>query len=185
MLIDPRGREARAATAGINLAKTAGQAVILWAICFFLLPTAFFVLEAAVGLERLRFTSHAWRAGGVLLFLVAGGINLTTAYFLAIVGQGTPLPVACTRRLVIAGPYRYLRNPMATTSLLQGAAVGFYLGSPFVLLYVLSGAIFWQILVRPWEERDLERRFGPAYRHYRAAVRCWVPRWRPYAPESP
>jgi len=30
--------------------------------------------------------------------------------------------------------------------------------------------------IRPHEERDLELRFGDAFRAYCAEVRCWVPR---------
>jgi protein-S-isoprenylcysteine O-methyltransferase Ste14 len=51
---------------------------------------------------------------------------------------------------------------------------------------VAIGAALWQFLARPWEERDLEMRFGDQYRKYRDAVRCWLPRLSPYAePESP
>ena len=30
------------------------------------------------------------------------------------------------------------------------------------------------------EEPGLERRFGEDYRHYRANVPRWIPRWRPW-----
>jgi protein-S-isoprenylcysteine O-methyltransferase Ste14 len=36
--------------------------------------------------------------------------------------------------LVIAGPYRYVRNPMAVAGILQGIAVGWYLGSVSVII---------------------------------------------------
>ena len=105
-----------------------------------------------------------------------------SACFLVARGEGTPLPTSCPARLVITGPYRYIRNPMATGSLMQGIAIGVWLGSPLILLYVALGISAWNFLARPWEERDLEARFGPAYAHYRAQVRCWIPRLRPYSP---
>ena len=99
-------------------------------------------------------------------------------------GQGTPLPVDSTNRLVIRGPYRWIRNPMATASLLQGAAMGLWFGSPLMLLYVVAGAALWNFAVRPWEEADLGARFGADYQSYRQSVRCWLLRWSPYSPAS-
>jgi protein-S-isoprenylcysteine O-methyltransferase Ste14 len=69
---------------------------------------------------------------------------------------------------------------MAVAGLAQGVAVGVFLGSPAVVLYALSGGPVWNVFVRPWEEADLERRFGEPYRRYRAAVRCWRPRFPGY-----
>jgi len=63
---------------------------------------------------------------------------------------------------------------------LQGMMVGVAAGSPAIVGYCLLGAPFWQFCVRPAEEADLERRFGEAYRRYRAEVRCWVLRWPGY-----
>jgi protein-S-isoprenylcysteine O-methyltransferase Ste14 len=38
----------------------------------------------------------------------------------------------------------------------------------------------WMLFVQPWEERDLQARFGIEYAQYRSAVRCWMPRLHPY-----
>jgi len=91
-------------------------------------------------------------------------------------GNGTPLPTASAPSLVIAGPYRYVRNPMALPGIAQGIAVGAYLGSYGVIAYSLLGAIFWHIIVRPVGERDLVERIGESYDHYRTSVRLWLPR---------
>jgi len=91
-------------------------------------------------------------------------------------GDGTPLPTATAPRLVIAGPYRYVRNPMALAGIAQGVAVGFYLGSYGVIAYSLLGAIFWHTAVRPVEEHDLVERFDESYVQYRKSVRLWFPR---------
>jgi protein-S-isoprenylcysteine O-methyltransferase Ste14 len=53
-------------------------------------------------------------------------------------------------------------------------------GSPLVLLYIVFGILLWNYVARPWEEFDLERRFGAPYIAYRNAVRCWIPRRRAY-----
>jgi protein-S-isoprenylcysteine O-methyltransferase Ste14 len=175
-----RGREAKPAGPRANLAKTLGQAAAVWALFFWLIPSALFAVETAMGGDALRFASPGWRVAGAVTFALAGALNLTSAYFMAVRGGGTPLPAACPRVLVAAGPYGFVRNPMAMSALVQGAAVGLYLGSPLVLLYAAAGALAWQTRLRPWEEADLELRFGEPYRRYRHAVRCWIPRLTAY-----
>jgi protein-S-isoprenylcysteine O-methyltransferase Ste14 len=73
---------------------------------------------------------------------------------------------------------------MAMGSFAQGIAVGLMLGSPLVVAYALAGAVGWNYVVRPWEEMDLVRRFGPPYARYRDSVRCWLPRLRPYPDDN-
>ncbi len=60
---------------------------------------------------------------------------------------------------------------MALAGILQGLAVGWYLGSYGVLAYALAGAFAWHHLVRPVEEADLRKRFGSQYLRYQRAVR--------------
>lgn len=115
---------------------------------------------------------------GSLLFIDAGLANIATARTMIDAGGGTPLPVCMANRLVIRGPYAYLRNPMCVSALAQGLAVAILLASPLTASYVILGGIVWQIIIRPAEERDLSQRFGRAYDDYRARVRCWWPRRR-------
>ena len=95
---------------------------------------------------------------------------------MAVVGRGTPLPTDCPRHLVVAGPYRWVRNPMAVAGLTQGLAVGLGLGSWWMPVAVLAGGLLWNYAVRPVEEEHLEQLFGDQYREYRAQVNCWWPR---------
>lgn len=110
---------------------------------------------------------------------------MISAWFMVTQGRGTPLPADATRELVLSGPYSYVRNPMAMGSFAQGIAVGLLLGSPLCTAYALTGAVGWNYLVRPWEEADMEGRFGEAFVRYRAHVPCWVPRLSPYDPANP
>jgi protein-S-isoprenylcysteine O-methyltransferase Ste14 len=89
------------------------------------------------------------------------------------------------RELVVEGPYRFLRNPMAVAGLGQASAVGLWLGSWSVLAYVLAGGVIWHILVRPVEEADLARRFGPPYEAYRRSTPLWIPSPFPSAQVRP
>jgi protein-S-isoprenylcysteine O-methyltransferase Ste14 len=175
LLGNVRGRVARPASLQL-------QIVVMWLVFLFLTPVVLYRLEGRLGLERLRFTSRLWRGVGVSLFAAGGSLGLISAWFMVTRGEGTPLPADATRSLVIAGPYRYVRNPMAIGSFAQGVAVGLFLGSPLATAYALAGSVGWNYFVRPWEELDLERRFGAAYVAYKGSVRCWVPHLQPYEP---
>jgi len=79
---------------------------------------------------------------------------------------------------VIAGPYRWVRNPMYIGAglVLLGAAM-FY-GSIGLVLYTI---IFWSmahLFVLFYEEPVLRRKFGTDYDAYTATRRRWMPRWR-------
>ena len=80
------------------------------------------------------------------------------------------------RRLVISGPYRVVRNPMAIAGITQGVAVGLMLGSWLVVVYTLCGSLVWNWVIRPFEEDDLAYRFGAEFEAYRSRVGCWIPR---------
>ncbi len=76
-------------------------------------------------------------------------------------------------RLVDSGPYAWSRNPMyvAWTAGYVGAALVTGTAWPLLLLPVVLAAT--QVAVLR-EERSLERRFGDAYRSYRASVRRYL-----------
>lgn len=172
-------RVARPAPVAWNVAKTAVQATVFWAVLLVGVPLAVRTASVALGIEGAGWPGPPVIVAGGVLFVAASALNLAAARAIAVHGDGTPLPVDATRRLVVRGPYRVVRNPMAIAGIAQGVAVGIVLGSWVVVAYALAGAVVWQVVVRPWEEADLRRRFGSAYDDYRAAVRCWIPRLRP------
>lgn len=106
------------------------------------------------------------------LLLTASALGIWSAAAMSTQGDGTPLPSATARRLVIAGPYRFVRNPMALAGIAQGVAVGLMIDSWLVVMYALCGSLVWNWVVRPLEEVDLEERFGVEYAAYACAVRC-------------
>ena len=97
---------------------------------------------------------------------------------MAVIGQGTPLPTSYAPQLVITGPYRFLRNPMALAGILQGIAVGTFTGSIWVILYAIVGGVLWHFTVRDFEEQVLLIRFGEPYQTYCNRVGLWLPRLR-------
>lgn len=177
-------REARPAPAWVNFAKTLAQVIVFWGFFLFLVPPQVAAMEQYCGFERYMFAGSIPFWACALLFGVAGSIGLWSALVIVVHGAGTPLPLDAPRKLVIVGPYRVVRNPMACCGLIQGVAVGLYLGSPAVLAYCICGGLIWNQLARPAEECDLEKRFGEPYRRYRNKVRCWLPQLTPYRDAS-
>jgi protein-S-isoprenylcysteine O-methyltransferase Ste14 len=117
--------------------------------------------------------------GGVL---IAAGLPILLDSFarFALQGLGTPAPVMPPEHLVVTGLYRHVRNPMyvAVTAMIVGQ--GLLFGSVALLVY---GAIVWVgffLFVLAYEEPTLEGQFADEYERYRANVRRWVPRIKPW-----
>ncbi len=165
----------RGGTAG-NVGATMGQLILFWGFFLVVLPSVIRWFEQRWHIS-VPFPSAAAPAGLVVLIL-ASALGIASAVTMSSAGGGTPLPSAMPNRLVIAGPYKWLRNPMAVAGISQGAAVGLMLGSWLVVAYAVLGSLLWNYAVRPHEEADLEKRFGAEFQRYRDSVRCWIPRWR-------
>jgi len=121
------------------------------------------------------FSLGAWRwVGGV--FVALGYVIAVWCVMLFIrVGEGTPLPFAHPRRLVIVGPYRYVRNPMVLGTVLFLFGNGLVLGSNGILIYAVLVFLAMHLFVLI-EEHSLARRFGAAYLTYRDQTPRWWPR---------
>jgi protein-S-isoprenylcysteine O-methyltransferase Ste14 len=161
-------------TAAPQVAATFAQIIVFWTFFLAVVPQAIVYFERrwSVGLPPVHFAGIV----GTALLILASALGIWSALAISLKGDGTPLPSAMPNRLVIAGPYRWVRNPMAIAGFAQGVAVGFVLQSWLVVGYAVVGSVLWNFAVRPLEEHDLEERFGDEFRSYRAAVRCWVPR---------
>ncbi|WP_175414026.1 methyltransferase family protein [Agrococcus sp. SGAir0287] len=161
------------AAARANGARTAGQIVVFWGTFLIVLPILIALVEAR---WQLRVEPPPIvQAAGILLFVAASVLGIASARAMVTYGEGTPLPSAQPRRLVVAGPYRWVRNPMAIAGIVQGIAVGLAIGSWMVVVWAAAGSLVWNHVVRPEEEADLLARFGADYAAYRDRVRCWVP----------
>jgi protein-S-isoprenylcysteine O-methyltransferase Ste14 len=115
------------------------------------------------------------QVAGVLVALAGGTVALWCVLTFAVAGRGTPAPFDPPRRLVVGGPYRFVRNPMylGATVALGGAAL-FYesvalAGYAVLFVLVAHGFVIW------YEEPHLRRVFGEEYRAYGDRVRRWWP----------
>ncbi len=168
----PPFKTAAPASNARNLLKTLGQTAIFWLVFLYLLPRGILALSTHFELPNfLAMPFLGWSA-----FIVFSTLGLYSGYTMSWLGKGTPLPLDCPNQLVIQGPYRWVRNPMAVAGIGQGICVGIILGSYFVILYALAGGVLWHYLVRPVEEQDLAKRFGAAYLSYQQNTKCWLPK---------
>jgi len=189
-LIGPLGFRAADATRStrVHVVATFVQLTVFWGLFLVVIPVVIAFFERSWALDVTLPTAVAVRAAtatGVVVLVLASALGIWSAVAMSTKGEGTPLPSAMANRLVIAGPYRYVRNPMALSGVLQAASVGLLLSSWLVVAYAIVGAFYWNLAVRPLEEGDLEARFGDEFARYRRAVRCWWPRVRPFIGERP
>lgn len=113
---------------------------------------------------------------GALLLLAGLGVLLDSFLRFALQGLGTPAPVLPTRRLVVTGLYRHVRNPMYLAVLSIVIGQGLLFGSGPVLVYALIIGLAFHAFVLLYEEPTLHASFGGEYDAFRSAVPRWLPR---------
>jgi protein-S-isoprenylcysteine O-methyltransferase Ste14 len=136
------------------------------------------------GAGEVRPADQSWlRLGslaGVILFVWGLAFFAWCVILFARAGRGTLAPWDPTRRLVVAGPYRYVRNPMISGVMLMLLGEAAFWGSGAVGLWAASFLAINHLYFVLSEEAGLERRFGQEYRAYKAEVPRWIPRLRPW-----
>ena len=95
-------------------------------------------------------------------------------------GDGTPGPWNPVTNLVVAGPYRYVRNPMILGVLfLLLFESAFFTSLPFffwfLIFFVLNFIYFKNV-----EEKELVKRFGYDYEEYQKSVSMFLPKLSSY-----
>jgi protein-S-isoprenylcysteine O-methyltransferase Ste14 len=134
------------------------------------------VVAIAVPLALLWATSHtkivrSW--GLVPLFLGFGGLAWCVRDFY-VLGKGTLAPWAPPDRLVVAGLYRYTRNPMyvAVTLAILGWAITFDAASLFIYAVAVAAAFHLRVVLA--EEPWLARTHGAQWDSYSRRVPRWL-----------
>src|SRR2546423_4045228 len=112
---------------------------------------------------------------GLVVIVVGFALALWCWSVFGLHGKGTPAPFDPPRRLVVRGPYRYVRNPMYIAGVLMVLGQAITFASIPLLEYA---AFFWlvvHVFVVIYEDPTLKRSFGAEYIDYRAGVRRWIP----------
>jgi protein-S-isoprenylcysteine O-methyltransferase Ste14 len=123
-----------------------------------------------------------WTVIGALVMAAGLALFAWTVTLFVQIGRGTLAPWDPTRRLVIAGPYRYVRNPMITAVLTILAGEAIMLGSAAIAIWAATFFAINAVYFPLSEEPGLRRRFGAEYDEYRKNVPRWIPRARPWEP---
>jgi protein-S-isoprenylcysteine O-methyltransferase Ste14 len=107
--------------------------------------------------------------------LVAAWLYLTTTAFRLFRRKHTSvLPIRPSTTLVVAGPYRFTRNPMYLGLTLLTIALSLFLNTWWPIILLVPTLIVIQSFVIAREESYLRRRFGAEYDAYTCQVRRWL-----------
>lgn len=126
------------------------------------------------------FTQVALQACGVAILGL--GLLLFSASLRRFIteGRGTLAPWDPPRHLVVAGAYRYVRNPMISGVLLVLIGEALLLLSWSHVMWALIFFVINAIYIPLIEEPRLAERFGESYREYCQHVPRLLPRWPPW-----
>lgn len=122
---------------------------------------------------------------GLPIAFLGLGIYVWTVWLFVSAGRGTPVPLDPPRILVVRGPYRVVRNPMAVgfVVIFVGEAIAF--GSMEILAYAALLFLAIHLFIVLVEEPGLKRRFGTPYTTYLESVPRWLPRIAARRPSMP
>ncbi|MDR1385833.1 MAG: isoprenylcysteine carboxylmethyltransferase family protein [Planctomycetaceae bacterium] len=159
-----------------------------WIRTTIVLPINVLVIIPAI---LLFATGYHWTSNFVALNIVGSILLIFGLFFagwtmrlFATKGQGTAAPWNPPKKLVIAGPYCHVRNPMITSVLTMQIAETLLLNSWWIfglfVLFFIVNIIYFPL----FEEKDLEKRFGESYREYKRNVPRWIPRFTAWKNES-
>ena len=119
---------------------------------------------------------------GWIVVAIGAAVGLPCVWEFAWRGLGTPAPFDPPRRLVISGPYRFVRNPMyiGMGVALLGEGLVYPNLTRLMLVLIVTLWIVITLCVMGYEEPTLRRMFGEDYVTYCRNVRRWIPRLRPF-----
>jgi protein-S-isoprenylcysteine O-methyltransferase Ste14 len=115
-------------------------------------------------------------AVGLVLVIITGTASFLVVANLALKGFGAP-GIVLSRKLAADWLYTWTRNPMLLAGLAFFLSLGIWFQSVLFVLWVLilfTPAVLF--FVKVYEERELEIRFGEAYREYKAKTSFLWPR---------
>ena len=143
-----------------------------------LLPPVYF-LAAILAMAALHFLFPIVRVfpsalfSGAVLILLGIAVILWAAWLFDKAGTAIK-PFEESSKLVLAGPYRWSRNPMYLGMVIILLGIGLALGtlSPFAILPLFIWLIRNQFIAH--EEAMLDKSFGAAYAEYKKCIRRWL-----------
>jgi len=152
----------RHAVAIVILPVMAGIAMPAWLCrnCVLAMPPVLFAIAALAAL------------------LIGTSLFVSTVYLFATEGRGTLAPWDPPARLVVRGPYRFVRNPMISGVFFIIVAEALFLRSMPIAIWAAAFFVINAIYIPLLEEPGLARRFGNEYADYKRRTPRLLPRLR-------
>jgi protein-S-isoprenylcysteine O-methyltransferase Ste14 len=155
----------------INILKTAVFAALFIAFFLIYVPLRWLLPPGTGRLMPLGLI-------GIIPLAVGFAIVLWCLWEFATRGQGTAAPFDPPKKLVVRGPFKYVRNPIYIGAEFILVGLGILYGSLAILAYAVGCALVLHALVILYEERTLGEKFGDDYAQYKQSVSRWMPRLR-------
>lgn len=111
---------------------------------------------------------------GIFLFVIGFLIMMNCILNFAIHGKGTLSPADPTKKLVIAGLYKYSRNPMYVGVILMLIGEAVFFQSESLWIYSMLIFVVFHLFIVFFEEPRLKKDFGAEYDQFCNKVRRWV-----------
>lgn len=153
-------------------------AIMTGGMIFAIVPSL--VMQAMGGAWELS-DRPLWAISLVLPALgLVSTIGVSANQSLCLQGDGTPIPLDPTKRLVTTGIYAYVSNPMQLSAALGFLVLGLFLQNIWIMAAAFMAWIFVQGMVRWHHRHDLLKRFPDGWPEYKENVPEWLPRWKPW-----
>jgi protein-S-isoprenylcysteine O-methyltransferase Ste14 len=142
-------------------------------------PPVYYIVGFLGGVALELIFPTSWPSFGVrlavALLAVGAWLALDGAAMVFFHRAGTSMvPMNPTTALVTSGPYRVTRNPMYVGMAFLYVALALAFGVLWALAFLPVVIVIVDRFVIAREEPYLERKFGQAYRDYKAGVRRWL-----------
>lgn len=124
------------------------------------------------------------QGGGLVVLAIGLVLFVSSLRRFASEGEGTLAPWDPPRRLVVRGPYRFVRNPMISGVVFILAGEAMLLASRPHAVWAITFLGINLVYIPLLEEPMLRSRFGEAYREYCRNVPRIFPRLRPWSPSG-
>src|SRR5438876_3570040 len=121
-------------------------------------------------------TTGAPQVAGMIMVTIGTTLALWCVFTFVFIGKGTPAPFDPPKKLVIRGPYRFVRNPMYIGAEMTLAGAALFYQSLSILISSCLLFLITHLFVVLYEEPTLRRTFGDEYEAYCSRVRRWLPR---------
>jgi protein-S-isoprenylcysteine O-methyltransferase Ste14 len=115
------------------------------------------------------------QVAGMMLVAIGTAHALWCVFMFVFIGKGTPALFDPPRKLVVRGPYRFVRNPMYIGAGMTLAGAALYYESVSLLIYAAIFLAVAHLFVVLYEEPTSRQIFGSDYETYCRRVRRWFP----------